>query len=105
MFKQIRKLLDENTSIFTYEVEIDETYIGGRKRGARGPEGKTAVIGIAERHGSVISKVITNAKRSTVMPLIKKNVAQKTIIYTDEAPVYNNLDKIGYRHEEVNHSN
>ena len=106
MFKQIRTLLDENPGIFSNEVEVDETYIGGVRPGkrGRGAAGKTAVIGIAQRHGKVVSKVVTNTRRHTVMPLIEKNVSQKAVIYTDEYPVYDGIDKLGYRHEEVNHS-
>ena len=105
MFKQIRTLLDENPGMFTNEVEVDETYIGGARHGTRGrgAEGKTAVIGIAQRHGKVTSKVVTDTKRSTVMPLITKNVAKKSIIYTDEYPIYNSVGKLGYEHETVNH--
>jgi len=106
IFRQVRTLLDENAGIFTGEVEVDETYIGGVRHGTRGrgAEGKTAVIGIAQRHGKVTSKVVTDTKRSTVMPLIQKNVVKKAIVYTDEYPVYDAIDKLGYRHEEVNHS-
>ena len=88
------------------EVEVDETYVGGKRHGSRGrgAEGKTAVIGIVQRHGKVESNVVTDTKRSTVMPLIQKNVTKKAIIYTDEYPVYDTIDKLGYRHEEVNHS-
>ncbi len=97
MFKQIRTLLDESTGIFTNEVEVDETYIGGMRHGTRGrgAEGKTAVIGIAQRHGKVISQVVADTKRSTVMPLITKNVAKKAIIYTDEYPVYDGVGRLG----------
>lgn len=106
MFKQIRALLDENAGIFTDEVEVDETYIGGRRHGmtGRGAIGKTAVIGIAQRQGKITSKVVGDVKHYTVMPLIGKNIAKKTMIYTDEFRVYNNLDKYGYNHESVNHS-
>jgi len=109
MFKQIRTLLDENASMFTDEVEVDETYMGGRRRGdnkGRPAEGshKTAVIGIVQRQGKVSAKVVTNVKRSTVMPLIEKNVAQKTIIYTDEYAVYNNLANEGFNHVRCNHA-
>jgi transposase len=105
MFKQIRTLLDESNGMLTNEVEVDETYIGGARHGTRGrgAEGKTAVIGIAQRQGKVTSKVVTDTKRSTVMPLITKNVAKKTMIYTDEYPVYNAIDKLGFEHETVNH--
>lgn len=107
MFKQIRTLLDENNDMLTNEVEVDETYVGGTRHGTRGrgAEGKTAVIGIAQRKGKVISQVVTDTKRSTVMPLITKNVAKKSIIYTDEYPVYDCVDKLGFEHETVNHGN
>jgi transposase-like protein len=105
MFKQIRTLLDESNGMFTNEVEVDETYIGGARHGTRGrgAEGKTAVIGIAQRKGKVVSQVVTDTKRSTVMPLINKNVAKKSIVYTDEYPVYDCVDKLGFEHETVNH--
>ncbi|MDD5704259.1 MAG: IS1595 family transposase [Dehalococcoidales bacterium] len=50
MFKEIRTLLDENPDMFTNDVEVDETYVGGARHGTRGrgAEGKTAVIGIAQ---------------------------------------------------------
>jgi transposase-like protein len=106
MFTQIRTLLNEHPEMFSEQVEVDETYIGGARHGTRGrgAEGKTAVIGIAQRHGKVISQVVTDTKRSTVMPLINKNVAKRSMVYTDEYPVYDAIDKLGYEHEEVNHS-
>ena len=106
MFRQIRILLDENAGMFTNEVEIDETYIGGKSHGTRGrgAEGKTAVIGIIQRHGKVTSKVVTDTSKYTVMPLIAKNVSQKAIIYTDEYVTYNAINRLGYKHEEVKHS-
>lgn len=105
MFKQIRKLLNENSSILTNEVEVDESYFGGKAKGkrGRGAENKTAVIGIAQRQGKVVIKVATDTKRSTVMPFIAKNVAQKAIVYTDEYPVYDTVNRLGMRHESVNH--
>ena len=106
MFKQIRTLLDENAGILDKEVEIDETYIGGRRHGTtgRGADGKTAVIGIAQRKGKITTEVVTDTSKYTVMPIIAKNVSPKTIIYTDEYPVYNMVSKIGYKHETINHS-
>jgi transposase len=105
MFKQIRTLLDENPGMFKDEVEVDETYIGGVRPGkrGRGADGKTAVIGIAQRQGKITSKVVVDTKRSTVMPLIQKNVAKTAMIYTDEYPIYDAIDKLGFEHETVNH--
>jgi len=105
MFKQIRAMLDENHNLFTNEVEVDETYIGGAHKGKRGrrAEGKTAVVGIVQRQGKITTNVVANTKRFTVMPLIQRNVAKKTIVYTDEYPTYDVVDKLGYQHETVNH--
>jgi transposase-like protein len=106
IFKQIRSILDESTGIFTKEVEIDEMYMGGKRKGIRGTSliGKSAVVGITERKGKVSSKVVTDVSRYTVVPLIQRNVAKKTIVYTDESAIYNNLDKYGYNHETINHA-
>jgi len=105
MFHQIRTLLDESNGILTNEVEVDESYFGGVRKGkrGRGAEGKTAVIGIAQRQGKITANVVADTKRSTVMPLITKNVAKKSIVYTDEYPVYDCVDRLGYQHETVNH--
>jgi len=109
MFKQIRTLLNESHDMFTNEVEIDETYIGGKRRGdnqGRPAEGshKVPVISIAQRYGKVNVKVTANVKRSTVMPLIAKNVARRTMIYTDEWAVYNPLEAEGFGHTSCNHA-
>lgn len=107
MFNRIRKFLDENAGMLNNEVEVDETYVGGIHKGkrGRGAEGKTAIIGIAQRQGKVITKVVADTKRSTVMPFIARNVAQKAIVYTDEYPVYDTVDSLGFKHETVNHGN
>ena len=51
MFNQIRKMLDEDVDPMNGEVEIDEAYFGGRRKGTRGrgAKNKTAVLGIAGR--------------------------------------------------------
>ncbi|MBN1375429.1 MAG: IS1595 family transposase, partial [Dehalococcoidia bacterium] len=105
MFKQIRTLLDESEGIHSNAVEVDETYVGGKRPGkrGRGAAGKTAVIGIAQRQGKVTTKVVADTKRSTVMPLIQKNVAQKTIVYTDEYPIYDTVESNGFTHKRCNH--
>ncbi|MBM3119889.1 MAG: IS1595 family transposase [Chloroflexi bacterium] len=105
MFKEIRNLLDEKYPTFMGEVEVDETYIGGIRRGTRGrgAQGKTAVAGIIQRKGNIVTKVVPNVKRSTITPIITSNVARDTIIYTDEFPTYDHLTYIGFKHERINH--
>ncbi len=90
-------------------VEADETYIGGgpRHKGKRGQfrwqEEKTTVFGMVERGGEVITRVVPNARRDTLIPIIKENVAQGSTISTDEHHSYKALPKHGYAHEVVKH--
>ena len=105
MYKQIRTLLDESPPIFTGEVEIDETYIGGVRRGkrGRGAEGKVAVIGIIQRQGKVMATVIPNVKRSTLLPYVAENISSDAVLYTDEFPSYDHITRFGYKHKRIQH--
>lgn len=86
-------------------VEADETYIGGRghkgKRG-RGSENKTAVFGMAERGGSVISQPVERVNAKTLQGLIRDNVSPNATMMTDEWTAYNTLGKT-FTHKVVNH--
>lgn len=96
-----------NTPQMGGDVEIDETYVGGKRRGSkrgRGGEHKTSVVGIVEREGSVRTYATADTKTATVAPLVRSNVSIEATIHTDEYPVYNVLDRMGYDHTKVNHS-
>jgi len=105
MFKEIRKLMDENINPLCGKVEVDETYIGGKHEGrrGRGASGKTPVMGVVERDGNAIVKVIPDVKAKTLLPMIWNNVVKDSTIYTDELPSYNLITKLGYAHEIVQH--
>lgn len=96
-------------------VEIDETYVGGRKKGlGRGPHGseKEIVIGIRQRGGELRYFHVDDVKSGTLEKYIKENVSKDVqVIITDEHPSYpkaiNNNPLMGdYRgkHKTVNHS-
>jgi transposase-like protein len=106
IFKQIRSLLDENYPQFTKEVEVDETYVGGKRHGTRGrgAEGKTPVVGIVERKGKVIAKVTSDVSSQTILPMITNNIVPQTTVYTDEFSSYNKVAKLGYKHLIVRHA-
>jgi transposase len=108
MFKQIRKLMDEDVNPLSGMVEVDETYIGGKRTGTRGrgASGKTVVMGMVERDGNAITKVIPNVQANTLLPMIEQRVAKenKTIVFTDELQSYNGVEKLGYAHEIVQHA-
>ena len=106
MCKQVRSVLFENGDPFSGEVEIDESYFGGKKSGkrGRGAEGKTPVLGMVERNGKLEVRTVENTKRKTIIPLVISNVNQSAQIFTDEYPVYKCLPGFGFNHSTVNHA-
>lgn len=106
MFKQIRSMLDEDVMKLLGEVEVDETYVGGKRRGkrGRGADGKIIVVGAAQRNGKVIAKVVPDVKRSTLVPFVARKVSSKdTVLYTDEFPSYDHIARLGYNHKRIEH--
>ena len=85
-------------------VEVDETYVGGKVKGMDWRKNKTVVMGMAERDGDVMSKVVDNNRRESVMPQIQENIVEGTEIHTDELRSYNNASMAPYTHKTVNHS-
>jgi transposase len=106
MFRQIRSLLGEDTPKLTGEVEVDETYVGGRKPGkrGRGAEGKAKVVGAVQRNGKVIAKVVPDVKRHTLIPFMTRKVDRNATLYTDTFPSYDHMTRIGYKHLRIEHS-
>jgi transposase len=108
MAHELRKLMAnaDDHGPLSGHVELDETYVGGRKRGkrGRGSENKTVVFGMVERDGTLRAGPVPNAKRITLQPIIAKNIQRGSIISTDEMSAYKSLTKFGYRHGAVNHS-
>ncbi len=105
MFKQIRTLFDEGIEHLTGEVAVDETYIGGKKHGkrGRGAEGKTKVVGAAQRNGKVVAQVVPDVKRHTLVPFMIRKVDRNATLYTDEFPTYDTMARIGYKHKRIDH--
>ncbi|MBQ3833312.1 MAG: IS1595 family transposase [Bacteroidales bacterium] len=117
MLQRIRKCFEkENSSTLFNEVEIDETYIGGQERnkksnstGTKGTQGrstktKVPVLGMVERKGKLVSRIISDAKSTTLTPAILNVVDKTATIYTDEWKGYNMISKT-YNHLSVKHKN
>lgn len=94
------------------EVEVDETFIGGkarymhkgkRKVKGRGSAGKVIVMGMLERKGHVRTEVISNPRRKTLDPKVRENVEIGSTVYTDALPSYESLQD-EYEHEVIDHS-
>ncbi len=105
MCNRIRSKLDENSDPFGGEVEIDDSYFGGRRKGkrGRGADGKTPVLGIVERKGRINAVVVPNLQSKTVRPHIENKIDKSANVYSDEFRPYNILSRMGYNHQRVLH--
>ena len=118
IFKQVRTLLsEEGLQLEGSTVEMDETYHGGKRRGRfaampgrPGPtSNKVAVIGMAERStpnriGRVVARVATDTSKKTLHGLAKEFILPDSIIFTDDFAAYDGLEKQGYGHKRIKHS-
>jgi transposase len=82
-------------------VETDETFVGGKDR--MGESDKAIVLGMVERGGEVITRVVPNRSETTMTPIIKTHVRPGSLIATDEWTGYMNLGEEGFTHATVNH--
>ena len=108
-FQRLRELILEHVeseTVFTGEVEIDESYFGGKRKGkrGRGATGKVPVFGILKRGGRVYTQIIPDARSRTLMPIIEAKVQPDSVVYTDSFRSYNVLDVSDFKHYRINHS-
>ncbi len=86
-------------------VEIDETFIGGFKPGGMGGKGKTIVLGMKQRGGEIVTKVVPTRRGADMLPIIRATVKPYSEVHTDEHTGYGALAVMnGYWHKRVNHS-
>ena len=103
------ELMTQDDEPFSGEVEMDETYIGGRRRGTkRGRPSedshKVPVFGMVQRSGQVAAVAVRNVKTKTLMPHVHKRVLPSTVVYTDELRSYDGLKRKGYQHKRIHHA-
>ena len=70
----------ESEAMFGGEIEVDESYFGGRRKGrrGRGAGGKIPVFGLLKRGGKVYTKIIPNASSATLMPIMERKIEPDT---------------------------
>jgi len=110
-FQRLREIIameldDQADEIFHDEIELDESYFGGKRKGkrGRGASEKIPVFGILKRNGKVYTKVIPDASSATLMPILERKIAPDSIVYTDYWRGYNALDVAEFKHYRINHS-
>ena len=87
------------------EIELDESYFGGRRKGkrGRGAAGKSIVFGLLERNGRVYTKVVEQVTADELMAHIRQHTRKGSVYYTDTFRSYNSLKRLG-KHHRLNHS-
>ena len=98
--------LEKDSPFLNGEIEVDESYFGGVRKGkrGRGAGGKTPVFGLLKRGGKVYTQIIPDVKSDTLLPIIREKVRPDSIIYTDTFRSYNALDVSEFKHYRINHS-
>jgi transposase len=106
-------LMAQDEAVFEGDapIEIDETYHGGSRRGTKhgrpstAASHKTAVLGMAQRGGKVFATTVENCSRAAIMPHVIERVMPASTVYTDDMATYRDvLNKCGYKHTRINHS-
>lgn len=108
-FHRLREIIyqaTEDETPFHGEIEVDESYFGGHRKGrrGRGAAGKVPVFGLLKRGGHVYARVIPDTKSKTLMKIIERRVVPDSIVYTDSYRSYNVLDVSEFKHYRINHS-
>ena len=109
-FHKLREVIFEELAastpgLMSGEIEVDESYFGGRRKGkrGRGAAGKVPVFGLLKRGGKVHVVVIPNARTDTLFPIIRDKVRPDSIVYTDSFTAYDVLDVSEFHHVRINH--
>lgn len=114
MLHRIRLALQEGTiEKIGGEVEVDETYIGGKARNMHwykrqtkagpGTFGKAAVMGMLERGGKVRTLHIGNTDRKTLSKNVFDHVSETAKLFTDAHSGYDHL-AFYYEHQVIDHA-
>lgn len=87
------------------EIELDEAYFGGSRKGkrGRGAGGKSIVFGLLERDGRIYTQVVEQVTAEELMHHIRTKTRKGSVYYTDAFRGYQSLKRYG-KHHTVNHN-
>jgi transposase len=96
---------EREAGILSGEIELDEAYFGGKRKGqrGRGAAGKAVVFGLLERDGRVYTKVVDSVSKEVLMDVIRRKSRKGSVYYTDSFKSYNSLKRYG-KHYTVRHT-
>jgi len=111
-------MAEEGSFMLSGVVEVDETYVGGKRRagnrkdgrvmltGRPGPQDrtKTAVVALVERKGRAISFPVDRVDGRTLQTEIRARVRKSTHMMSDELHAYDGLSMGFAGHDTVKHS-
>jgi len=115
MLHRIRLAMQDSTGgKLAGEVEIDETFIGGKARNMHkakrerkitgtGGKDKVVVMGMMERGGNVRAFVVDNRRKKELQKNIREHVEAGAAIFSDELKSYDGLES-DYQHQVINHA-
>src|SRR5579872_2378869 len=115
MLHRIRLAMqDETSGKLSGQVEVDETFIGGKARNMHldkrerritgtGGKDKTIVFGALERGGKIRTAVLSDRKRAAVETAVKTHVEAGSALYSDALKSYDNLAQ-EYAHQVIDHA-
>ena len=90
---------------FHGEIELDESYFGGKHKGnvGRSTKSKIPVFGILKRNGKVYTQIVPDVSSRTLKAIIKSKIKEGSIIYSDSWKSYDGLVFHGFDHHRINH--
>src|SRR5947207_1866674 len=114
MMHRIRLAMQESGGLLCGEVEVDETFIGGKARNmhaakrrekirGRGPGDKAIAFGMVERGGKVRATSVDTRQKEELQAHIREAVEAGAAIFSDELKSYEGLDD-EYKHAVINHA-
>ena len=86
------------------EIELDEVYFGGCRKGkrGRGAAGKSVVFGLLERNGLVYTRVVELITADELMSHIRERTRKGSVYFTDTFRSYRSLKRLG-KHHTISH--
>ena len=114
MLHRIRLAMQDSGGMLSGEVEVDETFIGGKSRNmhkskrkekihGRGPQDKAIALGMVERGGKVRTAAVDTRRKGELQQHVREHVEAGAAIFSDELKSYEGLDD-EYVHAVINHA-